>query len=215
MLLNFNTIYATPQESLKEENIIIQLRENNKAIVSIEGDSFEIDYMMYDDKVLVGNGENNGVAKLLYFAHKINGNTYDLYIRDRIYETIWTYSHLKSNRPDLSLGYTNTYSVVLDEYKSLVPGYTSFDAIVDQQSIERYKTIELYPGTIINNGSGFDTFSGSGVPSPHLFLNEGKHEYYLPLRYIFEELGFEVNYIEDNKTIEMIYSVDNGNKTTK
>lgn len=167
----FSSIAFANNDKDTEEKIVIVLNEDNQAIVLNGNEYFEIDYKMHNEGVLVGNGENNGVLALLKFASKITGNKYELSIKNKISSSIFNY--------------IGEYDVAITEYKNKT----------------ELSNMEFYPATIRRtDGSVFGTYDD--IPAPHLLNDdEGNPKYYLPLRFMFEELGFEVEYINEIETV--------------
>lgn len=176
--------FAEENTNTTEENyIVIKLTEESdedgikKAIVksNILDDNYAINYRLDNDGVVVGRKESNDLIFLLGIASEISGEKYELHIRNY---GMHNNNHYKSDASKI-LGY-HTYEIILKSYK---------DDVLQ-------KNIEFFTSGIKNGDKLFGTYNSL----PHIYLLPN-YEYYLPLRYIFEELDFNVHWDNENKAI--------------
>lgn len=177
----FSVVYAADQkdQAVKEIKIKLPKTDIGTAKVTVGSESFDLAYKFDSEGVLMGNGYNDGVLKMLQAASKLSNDYYDLYIRHRA----------MMDDPEF-------YDVIITGYKLSTVGHYPYN----DGSSKIFKTIEYYAGGIfLDNFTAFDTLGL--MPAPHLFYENGKYDYMLPLRFTFEQLGFNVGWDASSRTI--------------
>ncbi|MDF2857442.1 MAG: hypothetical protein K0Q87_3293 [Neobacillus sp.] len=166
------------------ESIKINLENNGSAKVSYDNQSFDISYQIYNDKMLVGNNTDQGFLKLLNVCSRMSGKKYNLDLshwigRDSLdYEVIVT----ELQRERAQYGKASSYSP------------NSFIVI---------KKMEFFSDGAARVDGRVFSFDDSQDAMPHVLLIDGEYRYLLPIRYVLEQLGFNLKY--ENKTVMITY----------
>lgn len=178
-----------------DQNIKIQLQHNGSAKVTYAKNSFDISYLRYNDQILIGKAESQDLIKLLHLASDLSGQKIDLALRHRA----WTDTIENTKLP--------SYDVILVGYMGPVGRY-GITQFYTSSKFNVTKVLEFYSGGVRQDGMPYDFF-GTEYATPHVLFNNGEYEYYLPLRYIFEQLGFSVVYANNSgaETIQISYAV--------
>ena len=192
---------------LPDDYITIYLKDDNTATVTTNEGTFDIKYKKSMDRMLVGNGLDNDLLKILYSASKISKIKYDLYINptkneSAIYDEKKFFSmaivehELQSNGIiTLEEIFKTTYS--FDSYL-----YSVTEKIKDIKSIIAFQEY----GICDKRAEWFSPSEYTGYP--YLSSDGKSFEYYLPLRFIFENFGFNVSWAKEDKTIKLEYYRD-------
>lgn len=166
------------------ENIKIDLGKSGNAKVFYKNQSFDISYQIYNNRILVGNGNNQDLLKLLNVASDISNQKYDLTLRNRI------------------LSDSFDYDVVITSYQGVKENY-GISPLYSSSLFDITKIMEFYSdGAARVDGRPF-SFDGSKDAMPHLLFIDGNYQYSLPLKYIFVKLGFTVEYENNTVTITL------------
>lgn len=178
---------ATYAADVKPENkITISLNTEDTATINYMDLEFSMKYKIYKGRLLLGNegSEYNSMMTLLDVVSKIKENSrYDLSIK---YSTQYS--------PTWGIQTVHSYVVVISEYKD--------DCLKTSLGFDVARAAEW---TEESGYSCFDIYGEENFPvgMPHLLSYDGNAVYYLPARYIFEKLGFKVNYIDQEKKVEV------------
>lgn len=166
------------------ESIKIELEKNGKAQVFYKAQSLDISYQIYNNRMLVGNGQYQDLLKLLVVAGDISHQKYDLTLRNR------------------ALSNSIDYNVIITAYQGQAGNY----GIVPLYNSSQFNIIKIieFDGLCGCRVDGYPfSFDARRDGVPHLLFIDGNYQYSLPLRYIFEELGFTVEYENNTVTISL------------
>lgn len=172
--------YGMP--TTRQPSIKIKLNNDETAKLYYGEETFDIKYMRYNNHILVGNGQDQDLLKLLIVARELSKQSYDLTLKNRI---------LKD--------YSFDYDVIITEYQGPVQK-CGIATLYNSSRFKITKLMEFYPGGVRTDGCPY-MFNSSKDGMPHLLFIDENYQYYLPLRYIFEELGFTVDYEDNTVTI--------------
>ncbi|WP_312648609.1 hypothetical protein [Aminipila sp.] len=166
-------------------NMKIYLNNEGTAKFSYGGETFDIKYMRYNNHILIGNGQDQDLLKILNLATNLSGKKYDLILRNPSYAG--------------SIDETPRYRVIIVEYEGKDGDY-GLDYLFTSDKFKISNLLEFENGGGRTNGYPY-MFDDSTDGMPHTLLINGQYQYYLPLRYIFEQLGFTVEYENNTVTI--------------
>lgn len=161
----------------------IILNNDGTAKFYYDEETFDIKYRRYNNHILVGNGQKQDLLKILNLASNLSGKKYDIILRNSSYAE--------------STNKTPSYKVIIVEYEGEKGDY-GLDYLFTSDKFKINNLLEFENGGGRTNGYPY-MFDGNTDGMPHTLLINGQYKYYLPLRYIFEQLGFTVEY--DNETV--------------
>lgn len=155
---------------MESDKIIIDLQSDGSAKVSYGYEICSVDYMLINDRLLVGRSQHSDLLYLLHKASKMSGHIYDLELKhhaDSVFKC---------------------YDIIITAYDS--NGNISKTLVFDSTTKATVNSVMI--------GNSYSV----GDP-PYYLDNNGNYVYYLPLRYIFEQLGFLVEY--ENRAVIITY----------
>ena len=170
--------YSYGMTATRNPNMRIYLNNDGTASFYYGEETFDIKYMRYNNHILIGNGQDQDLLKILNLATNLSGKKYDLILRNPSY--------------DVSADETPSYRVILVEYTGAIGNY-GLDYLFTSDKFKISNLLEFENGGGRTNGYPY-MFDNSTDGMPHTLLINGQYQYYLPLRYIFEKLGFTVEY---------------------
>jgi len=158
----------------RQPSIEITLKNDDTANVSYGSENFDIKYMRYNNHILVGSGKNEDLLRILNIASGMSQENYDIVLTKQAWDS-------------------SDYNVLLTAYDKDF----KTPAIVNIDKSQIKTSMEFFTGGCRTNGYAF-SFDDKSDGMPHLL---GDYQYYLPLRYVFENLGYMVSYQNEKISI--------------